>query len=70
MHSQTPIACHEKLMVVVGCTYEKGGEALACVLDRNYVIPIFYANMTAMQDSCTDKDRVFPCQQQLYVRRY
>ena len=39
------------------------------MLDHNYVTPIFYANinMTAMQDSCTDKDRVFPCQQQLYV---
>ena len=39
------------------------------MLDRNYVTPIFYANinMTAMQDSCTDKDIVFPCQQQLYV---
>ena len=36
-----------------------GGFSLC--LDRNYVTPIFYGNinMTAMQDSCTDKDRVF-----------
>ena len=36
-------------------------ERLQLMLDHNYVTPIFYANinMTAMQDSCTDKDRVF-----------